>query len=279
MGIFSKESSRGELYVITGKLHMPIARAMIYGDPDADEWQAELVSGEEETVLDEDVVELVRLADDMYTIIGRVKGKKDGRILLERVMGRSGDARRSLRVPIGYDTYIYPADGAWEGRCLVKCKDLSCGGIAFHLPMTLALGTSVDVVVRTQEEPLVVRGEVLREIEKKDGMDGYAVCFRDICPDEDALLCKEVFGVQLRAAFADSLDINEGQIKELAFTDSDYHGHQLYWLSTDNSDISGYFVIAGKDYSVEFLEVRNNTVNADELAAFKYRCGWIYGIN
>ncbi len=83
----------------------------------------------------------------------------------------------------------------------------------------------------------------------------------------------------LRAAFADSLDISEGQIKELAFTDSDYHGHQLYWLSTDNSDISGYFVIAGKDYSVEFLEVRNNTVNADELAAFKYRCGWIYGIN
>ncbi|MBQ3497230.1 MAG: PilZ domain-containing protein, partial [Oscillospiraceae bacterium] len=163
----------------------------------------ELTSGEAASVLAEETVELVRLGDEMYTIVGRVKGQKGKYILLERIIGRSGDARRSLRVPIDYDTYIYPADGTWEGRCLVKCKDLSCGGIAFHLPMELTLGERVDVVVRTQEEPLVIRGEVLRQLEKKGDMRGYAVCFRDICPDEDALLCKEVFGVQLRAAFAD----------------------------------------------------------------------------
>lgn len=203
MGIFSKEKQVGELYVITGKNRTPLARAMLYGDPDAETWQAELVSGTMEAVLAEKTVELVRLGDDMYTLVGRVKGQSGKRVLLERIIGRSGDARRSLRVPIDYDTYIYPADGAWKGRCLVKCKDLSCGGIAFHLPMTLTLGETVDVVVRTQDEPLVVRGEVLRELEKKDDMNGYAVCFRDLCPDEDALLCKEVFGVQLRAAFAD----------------------------------------------------------------------------
>ena len=202
MGIFSKEKRHGELYVITGRNRTPLARAMIYGDPNGKMWQAELVSGEAELILAEETVELVRLGEDMYTLVGRVKEQKGKYILIESIIGRSGDARRSLRVPIDYDTYIYSADGTWKGRCLVKCKDLSCGGIAFHLPMQLTLGEWVDVVVRTQEEPLVIRGEVLRELEKKDDMSGYAVCFRDICPDEDALLCKEVFGVQLRAAFA-----------------------------------------------------------------------------
>ena len=203
MGTFSKEKQVGELYVITGKNRTPLARAMLYGDPDAEAWQAELVSGDAAAVLAEDTVELVRLGEEMYTLVGRVKGQAGKYIRLERIIGRSGDARRSLRVPIDYDTYIYPVGGTWKGRCLVKCKDLSCGGIAFHLPMQLVLGERVDVVVRTQEEPLVIRGEVLRELEKTGDMNGYAVCFRDICPDEDALLCKEVFGVQLRAAFAD----------------------------------------------------------------------------
>lgn len=202
MGIFSKEKQVGELYVITGKNRTPLARAMVYGDPDAEAWQAELVSGEADDVLAEETVELVRLGEVMYTLVGRVVGQTDGRILLDRIIGRSGDARRSLRVPIDYDTYIYSADGTWKGRCLVQCKDLSCGGIAFYLPMQLTLGERVDVVVRTEEEPLVVRGEVLRELPMRGDLHGYAVCFRELCPDEDTLLCREVFGVQLRAAFA-----------------------------------------------------------------------------
>lgn len=88
--------------------------------------------------------------------------------------------------------------GSWRGRRPVETHDLSCGGIAFFCGREFQIGEQFEVVVPVTSEPLVVKGQILRQ-RPVDGREDtlYAAKFIDLCNDEETILREAVFNLQL----------------------------------------------------------------------------------
>ena len=118
-------------------------------------------------------------------------------VTLRKMMQLDTEFRRSLRIPVRFDSFIYPVDGSFRGRMELRSIDLSHGGIAFRAAEGLEIGQVAEVVVPVTTEPLIVRMQILRVQRLSNGEVYYAAKFVDLQEDEENLLCKAVFGIQL----------------------------------------------------------------------------------
>lgn len=127
----------------------------------------------------------------------RIVRQRGDRIALEKIASLDPDLRRNLRVPIKFDTFIYPITGRWRGRRAVRSIDLSCGGVAFYGDDGLEAGERLEMVIPVTEEPVILRCEILRRQELRNDKLLYAVKFVDMCEDEEVTVREAVFSIQL----------------------------------------------------------------------------------
>ena len=107
--------------------------------------------------------------------------------------------RANLRMPVDFDTFIYPTDGS-PGRYKAKSNDLSCGGISFYTSGVFKVGDIVEVVVPiTRGGPLLLGCELLRISEMEDGSLFYAAKFTEVLNEQESMLREAVFNVQLKS--------------------------------------------------------------------------------
>ncbi|MCI8524447.1 MAG: PilZ domain-containing protein [Oscillospiraceae bacterium] len=139
-------------------------------------------------------VQLVSMADGAESILARVTEERGSRIVLEKLQNLGHELRQNVRVPIVFSTPIYPLSGDWRGRRWVQSVDLSCGGIAFLIEEELAVGERLEVVIPITDQPLVLPFEVLRTRPHRNFCAGQ---FVDLCHDQEALVRKAVFGIQI----------------------------------------------------------------------------------
>ena len=96
-------------------------------------WEIQVDSGDIKRVLSHEYVSLVSSSEKVPAMEGRII-RRDGNIISVESVRRLGeDVRRNLRMPVRFESYLYPVSGEWKGRLPILSNDLSCGGISFFL--------------------------------------------------------------------------------------------------------------------------------------------------
>ena len=122
-------------------------------------------------------------------------------VSIQSVRELGEDVRRNLRMPVRFESYLYPRSDAWKGRIPVLSNDLSCGGVAFFCAHKLEPGERNQIVIPVTSQPLLVDIKILRERPSPEPIPLYAAAFTDLIHDQETMIREAVFSIQLRQAF------------------------------------------------------------------------------
>lgn len=156
-----------------------------------------VLGGRADSVTEHEMLQLLGLGDDDLCLLGRLARREGDIVVLERLHELPCSVRQNLRMPVQFDTFVYPVSGRWHGRRPAQGHDLSCGGIAFFCPAELQDGECVEIVIPVTAEPLLLRCRILRRRLSARDEPLYAAKFIDLCHDEEIMLREAVFGIQL----------------------------------------------------------------------------------
>jgi c-di-GMP-binding flagellar brake protein YcgR len=110
-------------------------------------------------------------------------------------------ARENLRILTDFESVMYPVTGRWKGQRSLRAKDLSCGGIAFYSGIPLEDREIVEMVLPVTDSPVVVKAQMIRQLKDESSqLPLYAAKFVDLIQDEEALIRKAVFSIQITTA-------------------------------------------------------------------------------
>ena len=119
--------------------------------------------------------------------------------------------RRNFRVSIQMDSFVYPADGSWQGRRSIQTVDLSCSGVSFCTTPGLEIGDTVEIVLPMTAAPLIVPIELLRKEELAENSICYAANFIQLQPEAEQMICQAVFDIQRQERLTRS---NTGEMED-----------------------------------------------------------------
>ena len=169
---------------LQGRLDVPTCRIQVEEDPSL--------------VLDHEYIKLVDMSGPGETTEGRIRGGKEDWIEVEVLRTVGEGLRRTLRIPVWFESFVYPVSGNWKGRARVEGHDLSCGGVSFFCDRPLEIGETVEIVIPVTLQPLVLQAKVLRVRPSPRNRPLYAAEFLNMVREEEAMVCEAVFEIQLR---------------------------------------------------------------------------------
>lgn len=177
-----------------------LARGALEGPPDGLNMQVNIIEGDPLAVVHTDHIQIVPADEEISPKLGHVIHYQGTHLVLEPLRELVGNTvRANLRMPVDFDTFVYPTDGT-PGRHRARGNDLSCGGISFYTDGVYKVGDQVEVVVPiTRGGPLLMPCELLRTREEEDGSRFYAAKFSEVLNEQESMLREAVFNVQLKA--------------------------------------------------------------------------------
>ena len=189
------------LYLILDSKGTPLANAVLESPLNSEVLQIRILKGKEDVVAEHREIQLIGLDDSSPNRVGLIVRQKDDKMVIQPTAALGPAARENLRIVTDFESVMYPASGRWKGQRKIKAKDLSCGGLAFYSSIPLGEREIVEVVLPVTDSPLVVRTQVLRAL-PDDTSDKplYASKFVDLIQDEEALIRKAVFSIQIRTS-------------------------------------------------------------------------------
>lgn len=179
---------------------------------DAPSWQVQVLDDKISEVMKHEDLQLVSLADTGPALLGRILRCRGERIVLEKLRSLGREFQENLRMPVYFESFIYPISGRWKGRRGIESNDLSCGGISFFCREELADGERVEMVIPVKNSILLLlRCQVLRRrpSDREEGL--YAAKFLDLCRDEEMLVREAVFNVQLQNRHQFGLSVDDAR--------------------------------------------------------------------
>ena len=187
-------------YLILDTQNHALANGELATAPGASPMRLNIHGNKVDDVMAHEVITLFSASSEELPIQCRILRQRGDAVLLEKIATLDPEARRNLRVPVKFDTFLYalPAS-AWTGRREAQSIDLSCGGIAFYADCQLELHEQMEIVVTPTEEPVILRCEILRKQELQNGRYLYATKFVDMCEDEEVVVREAVFSLQLQS--------------------------------------------------------------------------------
>ena len=191
------ERQEERLYLLLDSVNTPLARGRMEGPANGNILQMLVLDNDVEKVACHEVIVLMSMSGSEPPLQCRIVRQRGDRVALEKIASLDPDLRRNLRVPIKFDTFIYPITGQWRGRRAVQSIDLSCGGVAFYGDDGLEIGEKLEMVIPVTEEPVLLRCQILRRQELRNDKLLYAVKFVDMCEDEEVTVREAVFSIQL----------------------------------------------------------------------------------
>ena len=172
-----------------------LAEGLMESSEDAAELQIRVAPEQLAAVLQHRHILLTKEGESGPSLHGVFVRREGSRIFLEQKEKLGPEMRQNLRIPVSFDTIVYPVSG---GRCKVVSYDLSCGGIAFFCDRDFAVGEQMEVVIpMTAPKPLLLQGRILRLLGSDKGKKLYAAKFIDMCSAEEAAVCETVFSIQI----------------------------------------------------------------------------------
>jgi len=191
-------SSQEQKYLILDTGNNPLAKGIMESPPGTELIQLRVLGGGAEAVTSHEIVELISMGPGGPSLQCRLVRGREDRIVLERISVLDPEVRRNLRIPVRFDTLLYPVTGGWKGRRRVESVDLSCGGIAFVGADGMDEHEIMEVIIPITSSPLILRSQILRKKELNNDRALYACKFVDMCDGEETLVREAVFSVQLQ---------------------------------------------------------------------------------
>lgn len=189
------------LYLILDSKGTPLANAVLESPLNSEVLQIRILNGKEGVVAEHREIQLIGLDDSSPNKIGLIVRQKDDKMVIQPTAALGADARENLRILTDFESVMYPVTGRWKGQRGIKAKDLSCGGLAFYAEKDLETREIIEVVLPVTDSPLVVRAQILRSLpDQTSERPLYASKFVDLIHDEEALIRKAVFSIQISTA-------------------------------------------------------------------------------
>lgn len=185
-------------YLLLDSLNAPLGKGEMESAPGESPIRMLVLGSDIDEVARHEIIVVMGVGSNEPPLQCKILRYRGDRVMLEKIATLDPELRRNLRVPIKFDTFIYPLTGRWRGRRAVQSIDLSCGGLAFYGDGGLEIGEQLELVIPVTEEPVILRCQVLREQELRNGKMLYAVKFVDMCEDEEVTVREAVFGIQLQ---------------------------------------------------------------------------------
>ena len=186
-------------YLILDTQNHALANGELATPADAVPMRLNVLHNKVDNVMAHEVITLFSSSSEEPPIQCRILRQRGDTVLLE-IATLDPEVRRNLRVPVKFDTFLYPLpSSSWGGRRTAKSIDLSCGGIAFYADCQLELHEQMEIVVTPTEEPVILRCEILRKQELQNDRFMYATKFVDMCEDEEVVVREAVFSLQLQS--------------------------------------------------------------------------------
>ena len=189
-------------YLLIDSRGDPVAHAVSENGPEEHLWRIRVDAGDLKRVLSHEYVSLVSTSERIPAAEGRIVSQDGELITVEAVRELGEEVRRNLRMPVRFESFLYPVSGSWKGRAPILSNDLSCGGLAFFCARPLEVGEVVQVVIPVTSRPLLVELRVLRQRPSGEPIPLYAGAFTELVHEEEMLLREAVFSIQLRRTAA-----------------------------------------------------------------------------
>ena len=178
-------------FLLLDSRSVPLAHGKLESAVDAPALQMLVLNGKADEVARHEIIQIAGMRSDKLAIQCQVLRQRGERIILNKISQLGSDFQRNLRVPVQFESFIYPLSGAWKGRRSIQSVDLSCGGIAFYSRYGLENGERFEVVI-----PITAQQTLAGE------RCFYAAKFVDMCNDEEFIVREAVFRVQIQGAAA-----------------------------------------------------------------------------
>lgn len=184
-------------YLVVDSHQCALAHAVLESETDAPDWQIRVLDGEIDKVMEHRMIQLISMTEDTPSPVGKITLRRGDRLMLERQGDLGSGARENFRIPVNFQSYIYPGTGSWRGRREIMGNDISCGGTAFFSAFPLALGEQVEIVIPVTSQPVILMAEVLRKPLADRYATLYAAKFINLIYDQEIILRESVYSIQL----------------------------------------------------------------------------------
>ena len=188
------------LYLVLDSKGTPLANAVLESPPNAEVLQIRVLNDKVDDVAAHREIQLIGIDDSTPNRIGVIVRQREDQLVIQPTAALDSNARENLRILTDFSSVMYPVSGRWKGQRAVRGKDLSCGGVAFYASTALEDREIVELVLPVTDSPLVIKTQILRTLKEEGNVPLYAAKFIDLIQDEEALIRKAVFSIQIRTS-------------------------------------------------------------------------------
>lgn len=185
-------------YLILDSRGDAVAHGISEYAPQQAEWRMTIDDGDLEEIAKHTNLELVGNSDAVPALEVRIVRREGKTIVVEPVRPLEQSLRRNLRIPVRFDSFIYPKSGKWKGRAAIVSRDLSCGGLGFYCTRPLEEQELVQVVIPVTNQPLLLDMEILHWRAGVEGAPLYSARFPSLLREEESMVREAVFSLQLQ---------------------------------------------------------------------------------
>ena len=185
------------LYLILDKDGGALAQAVLESPRITEVVQLRLTEETELDFREIGEIQCIGLDNSSPSMRGTVTMQRGERLVIRPGAMLGEEARENLRILTDFKSVMYPVTGYWKGQRAIQGHDLSCGGVAFHTEQSLKVGEVVQIVLPVTDSPLLLRTRVLRQLNTDEPLPLYAARFTNLCLDEEFLIRKAVFSIQI----------------------------------------------------------------------------------
>lgn len=190
-----------KLYLILDSHGEALAQAVLESPRVTEVVQLHLTEETELDFLQIGEIQCIGLDNSTPSLRGTVTMQRGERLVIKPQAMLGAEARENLRILTDFESVMYPVTGYWKGQRAIRGKDLSCGGVAFWADRPLEEREIVEMVLPVTDSPLIVKTQILRELpDDTTEKPLYASKFVDLIQDEEALIRKAVFCIQIDSA-------------------------------------------------------------------------------
>ena len=148
--------------IITDSQSEPLANGILEIAQGSTVWRVRVLDGGIGQVLEHEFLQFIGMDEDLPPMSGQILSREDGDILRIKPLSELGEnARKNLRVPVRFDSFLYPLSGSWRGRLPIVRDRVTC----ISTP-----GKDIDVLVTQAGIAVNPRREELRERLTQAGM-------------------------------------------------------------------------------------------------------------
>lgn len=189
------EPDHSNVVLLLNSSSILLGKGLLQSPPDAPNMQIQVTDGVVDNLVQASLLQAVPQDTATRPRLGRIILRRGNRIVLEPLRVLGDEARQNLRVPVDFESFVYPDGG---GRAMIRAENLSSSGVAFYTTCRFEPHDRFQIVIPITTEPLLVWGEILRRQPYTGPISLYAAAFSDLINDEEVKIREAVFSVQIR---------------------------------------------------------------------------------